>query len=147
MSESPEYTIWWQLSDGDRSYMKQCEVMVQLLSHSSQLKEDDFRFKRSTLGERMCTLCDHAAPDNAMHMIMQCPHHTAYREEMQRKVCKICPDFGAREVFFTILGKPLEGINPHEMSRIWKITCVNTAKMYWETIRNKRALYNNNANN
>ena len=137
VSMTPEYSIWWQISDDDRSYMKRCEVMVRLLCRSSQLKQDDCRFKRSTIAERMCTLCELAAPEDALHMIMQCPAHTQLRMRLQDEVCDICPDFRTREVFSTILGKPLEGIDEYNMWLIWKITCTYTARMYWFTVKSR----------
>ena len=114
--------------------MKCCEVMVKILCHCTKLNEDDFRLKRATLNERMCALCDLAAPENALHMIMQCPHHAALRGTLQDEVSQLCPDFGTREVFYTILGKPLVGVDTYVMWQIWKISCYYTAKMYWERI-------------
>ena len=135
VSMYPEYSIWWQIFDDDRSYMKRCEV--RLLCRSSQLKEDDCRFKRSTIGERMCTLCDLAAPEDTLYMIMQCPSHTQLRTRLQDDICEICPDFRTRVVYGTILSKPLEGIDEYCMWRIWKITCTYTARMYWVTIKSR----------
>ena len=135
VSESPAYSIWWQIADADMSCMKQCEVMARILCHCTLLKEDDFRYKRSTMWQRMCTLCDLAAPDDARHMIMQCPYHQDLRVKLQEKICRICPDFGTREVFNTIIGKPLEGIDSESMCQIWKIACKYTARMYWNTLR------------
>ena len=114
-SITPAYTVWWQIADLDRSYMKYCEVMVKILCHCTKLKEDDFRYKRGTLYERMCALCDQAAPEDALHMIMQCPYHAEWRGVLQDEVSRLCPDFGAREVFYTILGKPLADVDMHSM--------------------------------
>ena len=133
-SITPAYTIWWQIADLDRSYMKYCEVMVKILCHCTKLKEDDFRYKRATINERMCALCDQAAPEDALHMIMQCPYHAEWRGVLQDEVSLICPNFGAREVFYTILGKPLADVDMYNMWQIWKITCYHTARMYWERI-------------
>ena len=135
VSEAPAYSIWWQIADVDRSYMKQCEVMVRILCHCTVLKDDDFRLKRATIWDKMCTLCDLAAIEDARHMIMQCPYHTDLRVKLQDKISRICPDFGTREVFKTILGKPIEGIDAQNMCRIWKIGCEYTARMYWATLR------------
>ena len=138
--ELPAYSIWWQIADDDISYMKQCEVMVRILCHCTLLKDDDFRLKRSSIWDRMCTLCDHAALDDARHMVMQCPYHTELRVKVQEEICRICPDFGTREVFNTIMGKPLEGVDPDSMCRIWKIGCRYTSKMYWDTLRGREQI-------
>ena len=138
VAATPAHSIWWQISDSDRSLMSSCEVMVRILCRATQFKEDDCRYKRATLGERLCILCELAAPDNAMHMIMQCPHHAQSREVLQREICEICPDFGTREVFYTILGKPLENVDDYSMVQIWKIACYHTSRMYWETIRMRK---------
>ena len=131
VSESPAYSIWWQIAYDDMTYMRQCEVMVRILCHCTLLKDDDFQYKRSTLWDRMYMLCDLAAPDDARHMVMQCPYHIDLRVKLQEKIGRICPDFGAREVFNTIMGKPLERVDAFNMCRIWKIECKYTARMYW----------------
>ena len=137
VSDAPAYSVWWQIADDDMAYMRQCEVMVRILCHCTLLKEDDFRYKRSTFWDRACFLCDLVAPDDARHMIMQCPYHTANRVKLQDEISRVCPDFGTREVFYTILGKPLEGIDAISMCRIWKIGCKYTARMYWDTLRGR----------
>ena len=133
--EAPSYSIWWQISDGDMAYMKRCEVMVRLLCHCTQLKDDDFQFKKGTIWSRMCTMCELAAVEDARHMIMQCPYHRVLQEKMQNEVRMIDPDFGTRDVFNIIMGKPIVGIDDESMLMIWKISCTYTAKMYWNTIR------------
>ena len=40
------YSIWLDLSELDRSYMKRCKVMIKLISHISKLKDDDNTLKK-----------------------------------------------------------------------------------------------------
>ena len=85
------YLVWWQISDVNHSLMKCCEVMVRLLSHASLLKTDDVRLKGSSIAARFCNMCDHAAMDDARHLILQCPDWQEERAEMMREI-SIIPD-------------------------------------------------------
>ena len=49
VAHSPMYSIWWQLSDSNPSWMRQSELMVRILCKSTLLKDDDIRLKRLPL--------------------------------------------------------------------------------------------------
>ena len=42
---STRYVIWWQLVDKYFWLMRDCEIMIKILCHSSLLKTDDVRLK------------------------------------------------------------------------------------------------------
>ena len=88
LSEGPEYSIWWRLSDRNHMLMKDCEVMIKLILHASLLKDDDVRLKGSPIASRFCDLCDHAAMDDARHLIMQCPELPDQRTIMFRELAE-----------------------------------------------------------
>ena len=50
----PSYLCWWKIADYNHNLMKCCEMMVRLVSHSSLLKTDDVRLKRSSVASRFC---------------------------------------------------------------------------------------------
>ena len=56
--DQPGYLIWWKISDSNHRMMRCCEIMVNLLSHSSLLRADDVRLKRRPLATRFCIFCD-----------------------------------------------------------------------------------------
>ena len=132
------YVIWWMLSDYDRRYMRRCEVMIRLLCHTSLLKSDDVRYKRATVFEKMCYLCDLGAMECANHVIMQCPFHNQHRTEMFREIDLIWPNFEPTEIFSAIMGKPIEGVPEDVMCRAWMVGCTFITRMYWTVIRKNK---------
>ena len=82
----PGYSIWWSIADCDQSKMRQCEVMVKLLTHTSLLKGGDCRLKRLPFGSRMCTQCALCSTEDANHVIMQCPIHERIRVSMFNEI-------------------------------------------------------------
>ena len=63
--------------------------MVSLISHSSLLKNDDVRLKRSPIAMRFCDQCDLASIDDARHMIMECPRWQEDRGLMMGEIANI----------------------------------------------------------
>ena len=78
----PGYSIWWSIADSEQCRMKQCETMVKLITHTSDLKGDDCRLKRLPFGAKMCNQCDYGSLEDANHMILQCPKHEPLRIQM-----------------------------------------------------------------
>ena len=131
----PSYSIWWIISDNDRRYMRRCEVMVKLLCHTSLLKDDNCKLRKTSIWTRMCYLCDLGCIENANHVIMQCPFQQDMRNEMFDSISAIYNDIGNVNVFSTLLGKPIEGLHIQQMYEIWIIACTYVSKMYWAVIR------------
>ena len=105
--EQPAYSIWWMLTDYDRQYVKQCEIMVKLLCHTSMLKSDDCRLRRKPFGSRMCNACDLASPEDARHMVMGCPAQTGYRTHMFDLIGAEYGNIREQVTFSTLLGEPI----------------------------------------
>ena len=133
----PEYSVWWCISDSDRSYMRRCELMVRLICHTTLLKGDDCRYRRATHAAKMCILCETGGVENARHVIMQCPFHAEIRKTMCDEIDAILPGFGQMEVFNTLIGKPIVGVDAHTMYEIWKISCTYISHMYWTGIKKR----------
>ena len=82
----PAYSVWWSISDVNRQYLAQCEVMVKLLCHTSRLKDDDITLRRKPCGSGMCKTCDLASPVDVKHIVMQCPTRIECRTQMFDKI-------------------------------------------------------------
>ena len=77
VTTEPVYSIWWQMSDGNRSILRKCETMVRILCKATLLKDDDCRLKGQPLGSRMCIRCEFGCPRDrdtyGYAMPFQCP--------------------------------------------------------------------------
>ena len=140
--EQSGYSIWWILTDYDRQYVKQCEIMVKLLCHTSMLKSDDSRLRRKPFGSRMCNACDLASPEDARHMVMGCPAQTGYRTQMFDLIGAEYGNIREQVTFSTLLGEPIQDATPQEMWGIWIIACKHIACMYWKVMRDRIDLQN-----
>ena len=76
---SSKYLSWWHISDNFPYMIRECETMAKLVCKCSELKSDDYRFKHASSFMKSCSLCDHAACENAEHMIMACPYNSDLR--------------------------------------------------------------------
>ena len=54
----PHYLTWWYIADNAPVWQAMCEIMARLTCHASQLKDDDPRYKGSSLNHKMCRECD-----------------------------------------------------------------------------------------
>ena len=140
--DQPAYSIWWMLTDYDRQYVKQCEIMVKLLCHTSMLKSDNCRLMRKPFGSRMCNACDLASPEDARHMIMECPAQIGYRTQMFDLIGVEYEGIREQVTFSTLLGEPIQDATPQEMWGIWIIACKHIACMYWNVMKVRNRLIN-----
>ena len=67
---SAKYLSWWHISDAYLKLMKECETMAKLVCKASDLKCDNYEFKGASFFAKSCSLCDHAAYENAEHIKM-----------------------------------------------------------------------------
>ena len=128
--------------------MRCCEIMVNLLSHSSLLRADDVHLKGRPLATRFCIFCDLAAVEDARHFVMGCPKWQMLRNELFREIADIEDGIGQAildaqcDTLLMLLGKPVEGFTIEQMcsvvylhgayleyvqgenSRRYRITCV-----------------------
>ena len=75
------------------------------------LKTDDVRLKGMPMATKFCVMCDLGAPDNARHMIMECPALQQMRNVMCNEISGI-EDGSGREIInepgdllYTLMGK------------------------------------------
>ena len=140
VSVGPSYSVWWQISDRNHTMMRMCEVMVKILCKASLLKDDDCRLKRQPCGSRMCTRCELGAPENGIHMIMQCPANEHIRSNLNKDVESICPDKDPQDFFGIILGRGIIGWTFESMVPIWEIAARYITCMYFDTLKTREGI-------
>ena len=136
----PAYSIWWQMSDSNHYIMRQCEIMVKLLCKASALKDDDPRLKRQPFGARMCIRCNLGAPEDANHVIMQCPANSDNRGFLNAEINEITPDIDPGNFLGVVLGKFLDGWSYEQMVPIWEISARYVTTMYFDTLRARQGV-------
>ena len=132
----PGFLIWWQIAQDDHRLIIACEKIVKLVSHSSALKADDVRLKGAPAFAKFCSDCDHAATDDARHLVLQCPKWQPIRNEMFDAIASI-PDGCGRAILdsqcdlaLVLMGKSVDGIMHEQMIKIWTISAVYISRMY-----------------
>ena len=128
------------MSDNNIYNMKRCEIMVKLLCKASSLKDDDCRLRSKTVGSRMCIRCDLGAPENATHMIMQCPENVHAGVCLNTEISEIAPNIDPQEFLNIVLGKSIDGWSYEQMEPIWEISARYVTKMYFDTLKARQAL-------
>ena len=133
----PIYSVWWALADKAQSYMRRCEIMIELLCHASKLKADDSRFNRASFSNRCCTLCVHPSLENTIHMVKQCPSQDEIREEMYNSIAELGRNLERVCTFDILMGKTIEGWSDDDMIPIREITCTYITKMYYKVLNSR----------
>ena len=59
----------YQISGNYPQYVLECENMAKIVCKASDLKIDDRNYKRGTFAMKSCSLCTHAAYENAEHTL------------------------------------------------------------------------------
>ena len=132
----PGFLIWWQIAHDDHRLMIACEKMVKLVSHSSALKADDVPLKGAPAFAKFCSDCDHAATDDARHLVLQCPKWQPIRNEMFDAIASITDGCGRAildsqcDLALVLMGKLVDGIMHEQMIKIWTISAVYISRMY-----------------
>ena len=92
---------------------------------------------------KLCTLCQHAAYENAEHMIMACPHNDNLKNSLFNEMatldsCKgIWERIPAAGVLNVILGGKPENVEFEDVVPIWYTVAVWVHKMYEQTITDR----------
>ena len=136
----PNYSIWWTIADGDQSKMKQCEIMVKLLTHASLLMSDDCRLKRLPFGSRMCIRCGLFSPEDTNHMIMQCPLNEMHRINMFNEISEHYALEVGECTFEILLGNLLTGRTQEEMLTLWDISSQYISLMYRDVLASRKGV-------
>ena len=84
----------------------------------------------------MCTSCNLGVRETIKHIVMQCPNNEDRRiymlNEIEREVngfaeaCVQAPE----QVFWWLMGKNAEGVEPRDMIRIWVVAGLHISRMF-----------------
>ena len=114
----------------------QCENMAKIVCRASELKSDDRKFKQVTFAMKSCSLCNHAAYEDAKHMIMSCHGQSILRNQMYAVLENnvesrdVWRQFRPDQVLETLLGgNPLK-LSFNTMLPIWCTSMKWVDKMY-----------------
>ena len=140
ISDHPNYSTWWRVSDKYPAIIRQCENMIKLICGASKLKVDDYKF---TNGNVICSNCDNYAREDAKHIIFQCHGTEHMRGSMQEaiidKIGRVSYDeiVNRNDYFAIMMGKTPDDIPETTMMGFWTVVCIFVSKMYWTTLRNR----------
>ena len=117
--KTPDYSVWWQLSDKEPKYTKYCEIMVKLICNVSMLKSDDYTL--TGLSERVCERCDNFRYEDANYIILQCESISDIRCSPFEEITQLPNCVGERimcecnDLLPTILGNFAPGVNVEDI--------------------------------
>ena len=145
INPSLRYLTWWALSDKYPSCIYFCETVARIVRHGSLLRMDNMRLKGSSAFARACPLCDLAAPDDAKHLILQCPSSENIRRKMFTEVAAHMeagdPLFHLTgDILSILLGESLVGYSFEQMERLWLISGKSIHDMYRDNLRQKEGI-------
>ena len=121
--------------------MKKCETLSKMLCHSSNLRNDDCKLKGETRIHKLCTLCDNFEVEDMRHIVLQCPYFDIERNSLFENIYSLGMQVSnalrdsPRDILYTILGGPLEGIHEEQDEKLRLITLRHAYHIY---IRNTR---------
>ena len=131
----PRYLTWWSLSNKYPNMIQVCEILAKIISHASLLKCDDVRLKHLLYGNRACSLCNLYLPEDAFHIIMQCPGTQRLRNEMHAELT-LYPDIvqvlneNEQDTMSIYLGKHPTDSCYDVMEKLWCITGKHISGIY-----------------
>ena len=146
LMHTPQYCIWWQISDKNTNVIKECEIMVQLICRVSGLRCDDYRLRNAPFGMKSCLLCDDLALEDPKHIILQCSHLADERKTMFDELENIPNGTGtiimnsSENLLCTMIGKPVDGVMWPDMVNFWIIVATHVYKMYRKVIRDRAGI-------
>ena len=123
--------------------MKECETMAKIVCKASDLKCDNYNYKGTSFFAKSCILCDHAAYENAEHIIMSCPYNRDLRTAMCNELSNMdeCKEIW-NEIPNTSSLKVLLGGKPDNMEfaclvSAWCIAAKWVHKMYMRRVNER----------
>ena len=144
--DKPSYMIWWRIADQDTRLIREYEVMVRIVCRVSDLRCDDYRLKGKAFSVRSCTLCDNHALEDSKHFIMQCPYLSDERDNMFHDISNMHDNVGNRildkseEILWTLLGRPVDGVEWIDLVNFWIIVATHVYKMYRIVMRERAGI-------
>ena len=140
------YINWWHLADLNQGLMRICENMVKIICRASKLKCDDTSLKGALPSLKRCELCDHYAPEDIFHILMQCTHFEDKRRELYELIYLIHPDVQEtfenepQSVFSWLIGKSIEGLDYEVMLNVWRVSGGMINDMYTQVVQMRKGI-------
>ena len=125
----------WHIADIAPQHQKICKTMARMICHTSLLKDDDPRCRGGSNSLRNCSRCELGIPETLRHLVIQCPENEGLKEILFKEIAKVDDSFYERcmnatdQLFFWLLGKPIEGVNIDVMTDIWIIAGYHLCNM------------------
>ena len=138
--ENAYYLVWWLISDLIPGKTRMCEILASLVCDTSLLKCTDYRLKKRTIGFKMCDRCMLGIPEDARHIILQCPFFQQERTHMFNEIEMKCEVWASKisnqgfDLLHILLGKQPENISFDEMLQIWLISGTHISRIYKSVI-------------
>ena len=137
--------VWWQLGDHHPELMYQCEVMAKIVFGASNLKSDNYVYKKNG-GSKYCELCNNMSVENAEHIIMHCQSLQNIRTKMLNEINEL--ELASRtiilsnsiDLFSSLLGKIPKDTQPDIGTAYLKIVATNVYEMYRTIVLNREGI-------
>ena len=132
----PYFLNWWILSDLIPDIISNCEVMSKLVCNSSLLKDHDYRLKKQSFSQKVCTQCMLGIREDTMHLVMQCPDTELIKGEMFEVLSAIDDDHVSNalqdqhNIFYILMGKHPPDVPFDSMLKIWLVSSHYIPRMY-----------------
>ena len=136
VTDKPYYLVWWILADLYPTKLGMCETMAALVCDTCLLKSTDYRLKKKSFSEKICTKCKYSVLESIFHLVMQCPFHVEERRRLNDLIVNLNSEASERVLsdsqnfFYTVLGKHPNGILFESMVDIWLVAGECICKMY-----------------
>ena len=141
ISDTPEYSNWWRLSDETCEYTRMSETLVRIVCRSSNLKSDHYEFNDKSIISRSCSRCESISEENIFHVVMQCDANLEMRinmlAELNDTARSIMQYVDPGNLFYVMLGRVEEGFSFEEMCTLWTISGKWIQRMYDVTIKER----------
>ena len=141
VTEKPYYLIWWILADLFPQKIGLCEIMAYLVCDTSLLKAMDYRFKKKSFSNRICTRCNLGILENIKHIVMQWPFFSEESLALYESLNQINTETSPRVLndpnnyVLIIMGKQPEYSTFQSMVEIWLLSCEHVSKIYKRALR------------
>ena len=136
---------WCQLGDHHPDLMYQCEVMAKIVCGASNLKCDNYLYKKEA-GSRYWHLCNEMSIENAQHIIMHCQYLQDIRTCMLNEINDLevsqCTPILSKsaDMFTTLLGNIPEDTLSDVGLLFLKIVVMSVYKMYRTVMLNREGI-------
>ena len=116
--------------------------MAKLVCSASNLKCDDYRFKRNTAHNQVCSRCDLYEVEKMSHILLHCPANEPEMTKLQRELDVICPILFNTDpnILNILLGKNVPSIDFDTMVKVWICAGKTISRIYLEVLNCRKGI-------